>query len=98
MHVHDLAGGDGEVNRASVAGQVGGDDEGVVIDLFDPARCGLMTGCSAVVQDCRTWSRPVQSKGPGVLINEGDGGGIGTAAQIAKWFGADVTGECSTVT
>ena len=40
----------------------------------------------------------VQSKGPGVLINEGDGGGIGTAAQIAKWFGADVTGECSTVT
>jgi len=38
--LHDLTGGDGEASRAGVAGQVGGDDEGVVIDLFDPACLG----------------------------------------------------------
>ena len=50
LHLHDLAGGDGEASRAGVGGQVRGDDEGVVIDLFDPACCGLMTGCLAAVQ------------------------------------------------
>jgi hypothetical protein len=51
LHLHDLTGGDGEASRAGVAGQVGGDDEGVVIDLFDPACFGLMTGWFAVVQE-----------------------------------------------
>ena len=65
LHLHDLTGGDGEASRAGVAGQVGGDDEGVVIDLFDPACFGLMAGCLRSCKSSKTWSRPVQSKGSG---------------------------------
>jgi len=51
LHLHDLTGGDGEASRAGVAGQVGGDDEGVVIDLFDLTCLGVITGCLAAVQE-----------------------------------------------
>ena len=50
LHLHDLAGGDGEASRAGVGGQVRGDDEGVVI-VFDLTCLGVITGCLAAAQE-----------------------------------------------